>query len=139
MADGESLVAARVRPKLRYSMRTGLLVLVFACITPALVVSSIAVYESYLIQKERIFRDTIFLARNLTAILDREMTGVEAGLQMLASSPDLVGGDLAGFHQRAREAIKFQIVDSYVLTDKEGHQVVNTMVPYGTPLSLIHI
>ncbi|WZB75084.1 sensor domain-containing diguanylate cyclase [Achromobacter insuavis] len=115
-------------------MRTGLLVLVFACITPALVVSSIAVYESYLIQKERIFRDTIFLARNLTAILDREMTGVEAGLQMLASSPDLVGGDLAGFHQRAREAIKFQIVDSYVLTDKEGHQVVNTMVPYGTPL-----
>lgn len=59
------------------------------------------------------------------------MTGVEAGLQMLALSPDLVGGDLAGFHQRAREAIKFQIVDSYVLTDKEGHQVVNTMVPYG--------
>ncbi|CAB3632419.1 MULTISPECIES: diguanylate cyclase [Achromobacter] len=134
MADGESLVAARVRPKLRYSMRTGLLVLVFACIAPALAVSSIAVYESYLIQKERIFRDTIFLARNLTAILDREMTGVEAGLQMLASSPDLVGGDLGGFHQRAREAIKFQIVDSYVLTDKEGRQVVNTMVPYGTPL-----
>lgn len=49
MADGKSLVAARVRPKLRYLMRTGLLVLVFACITPALMVSSIAVYESYLI------------------------------------------------------------------------------------------
>lgn len=134
MPDGESLAAARVRPQHRYSMRTGLLALVFACIAPALVVASVAVYESYQIQKERIFRDTIFMARNLTAILDREMTGVEAGLQMLASSPDLISGDLAGFHQRAREAIRFQIVDSYVLTDKEGHQVVNTLVPYGTSL-----
>lgn len=134
MADGEILAATRVRPRYRYSMRTGLLALVFACIAPALVVASIAVYESYLIQKERIFRDTIFLARNLTAILDREMTGVEAGLQMLATSPDLIGGDLAGFHQRARETIKFQIVDSYVLTDKTGHQVLNTLVPYGTAL-----
>ena len=75
-------------------MRTGLLLLVFACIFPALVVASLAVYESYVIQKERIFRDTIFLARNLTAILDRELTAVEAGMQMLASSPDLVAGDL---------------------------------------------
>ena len=45
-------------------MRTGLLLLVFACIFPALVVASLAVYESYVIQKERIFRDTIFLARS---------------------------------------------------------------------------
>ncbi|MCZ8391152.1 sensor domain-containing diguanylate cyclase [Achromobacter xylosoxidans] len=134
MADGESLTVARVRSKHRYSMRTGLLGLVVACIAPALVVASIAVYESYLIQKERIFRDTIFLARNLTAILDREMTGVEAGLQMLASSPDLLSGDMAGFHQRAREAIKFQVIDSYVLTDRSGRQLVNTLVPYGTEL-----
>ncbi|WYX19344.1 hypothetical protein WJ973_26975 [Achromobacter xylosoxidans] len=55
MADGESLAVARVRSKHRYSMRTGLLGLVVACIAPALVVASIAVYESYLIQKERIF------------------------------------------------------------------------------------
>lgn len=134
MADGESLAATQVRPRYRYSMRAGLLVLVFACIAPALMVASVAVYESYQIQRERIFRDTIFLARNLTAILDREMTGVEAGVQILASSPDLLAGDLAGFHQRARDAIKFQIVDSYVLTDKDGHQVVNTLVPYGTAL-----
>ncbi|MGB3818076.1 diguanylate cyclase [Achromobacter pulmonis] len=134
MADGEILAVTRARPRRRYTMRTGLLALVFACIAPALVVASIAVYESYQIQKERIFRDTIFLARNLTAVLDRELTGVEAGLQMLASSPDLIGGDLAGFHRRAREVIKFQIVDSYVLTDKEGQQVLNTLVPYGTAL-----
>lgn len=134
MADGESSAGVRRAPPRRYSMRTGLLALVFACITPALIVATVAVYESYVIQKERIFRDTIFLARNLTAILDRELTGVEAGLQMLASSPDLMGGDLAGFHRRAREAVRFQIVDSYVLTNKEGRQVINTQVPYGTTL-----
>lgn len=136
MADGESLAGVRTRPPHRYSMRTGLLALVFTCIAPALVVASVAVYESYVVQKERIFRDTIFLARNLASILDRELTGVEAGVQMLASSPDLLNGDFAGFHQRARESVRFQIVDSYVLTDKEGHQVLNTLVPYGTPLPL---
>lgn len=78
-------------------MRTGLLTLVFACILPALVVASVAVYESYVVQKDRILRDTIFLARNLAAILDRELTGVQAGLQMLATSPDLLSGDLASF------------------------------------------
>lgn len=134
MADGESLAGVRTRPQHRYSMRTGLLALVFTCISPALVVASVAVYESYVIQKERVFRDTIFLARNLTSILDRELTGVEAGLQMLASSPDLIGGDLAGFHQRARDSLRFQIVDSYVLTDREGHQILNTLVPFGTAL-----
>ncbi|WMD23349.1 sensor domain-containing diguanylate cyclase [Achromobacter seleniivolatilans] len=136
MADGESLAGVRTRPQHRYSMRAGLLALVFTCIAPALVVASVAVYESYIIQKERIFRDTIFLARNLTSILDRELTGVEAGLQMLASSPDLIGGDLAAFHQRARESVRFQIVDSYVLTDKEGRQVINTLVPFGTALPI---
>lgn len=115
-------------------MRTGLLVLVFTCISPALIVASVAVYESYVIQKERVFRDTIFLARNLTSILDRELTGVEAGLQMLASSPDLINGDLAGFHQRARDSVRFQIVDSYALTDREGRQILNTLAPYGAAL-----
>jgi len=134
MSDGETRAGVRRRQARRYSMRTGLLALVFACITPALIVATVAVYESYVIQKERIFRDTIFLARNLTAILDRELTGVEAGLQMLASSPDLVEGDLAGFHRRARESVRFQIVDSYVLTNKEGRQIINTQVPYGTAL-----
>lgn len=120
-------------------MRTGLLLLVFACIFPALVVASLAVYESYVIQKERIFRDTIFLARNLTAILDRELTAVEAGMQMLASSPDLVAGDLPAFHQRARDAVRFQIADSYVLTDRAGRQVLNTLVPYGTALPMSRV
>ena len=120
-------------------MRTGLLLLVFACIFPALVVASLAVYESYVIQKERIFRDTIFLARNLTAILDRELTAVEAGMQMLASSPDLVAGDLPAFHQRARDAVRFQIADSYVLTDRAGRQILNTQVPYGTSLPMSRV
>ncbi|CAB3720930.1 sensor domain-containing diguanylate cyclase [Achromobacter piechaudii] len=134
MADAESLPGVRTRPPHRYSMRAGLLTLVFACILPALVVASVAVYESYVVQKERILRDTIFLARNLASTLDREMTGVESGLQMLAASPDLLSGDLASFHQRARDSLRFQIVDSYVLTDADGQQVINTLAPFGSPL-----
>ncbi len=136
VAEAESPAGAKARPQRLYSMRTGLLALVFTCISPALIVASVAVYESYVIERERIFRDTIFLARNLTAILDRELTGVAAGVQMLASSPDLLTGDLPSFHQRARESVQFQIVDSYVLTDRDGRQIINTLVPYGTPLPL---
>lgn len=127
-------VQSQQRKPRRYSMRTGLLALVVACISPALIVASIAVYESYVIQKERIFRDTIFLARNLTAILDRELTGVEAGLRMLASSPDAVAGNLQGLYERAREAVGFHIAEHYVLSDRDGRQLINTLVPYGEAL-----
>ena len=57
-------------------------------------------------------------------------------MQMLASSPDLVAGDLPAFHQRARDAVRFQIADSYVLTDRAGRQILNTQVPYGTSLPM---
>ena len=128
MTDGESLVSARARPPRRYSMRTGLLLLVFACIFPALVVASLAVYELRHPERAHIPRHDI-PGPNLTAILDRELTAVEAGMQMLASSPDLVAGDPPAFHQRARDAVRFQIADSYVLTDRAGRQILNTRFP----------
>ncbi len=136
MKSSEPVVVSDVRPAPRYSMRAGLLALVFVCIAPALVIASIAVRESYVLQKERILGDTIVLARALAASLDREFAGVQASLQVLAGSPELADGDLQSFHRRASEAIKFQIADSYVLIDRSGQQVVNTRVPYGTALPL---
>lgn len=134
MQSGERIVSSDSRAAPRYSMRAGLLALVFVCIAPALVIASIAVHESYALQKQRILGDTIVLARALAASLDREFAGVQAGLQVLASSPELRDGDLKSFHRRASEAIKFQIADSYVVIDRSGQQVANTRVPYGTEL-----
>lgn len=115
-------------------MKTGLLVLVAACIVPALVVALVAVYQSYATQRDRIFRDAIFVTRNLVAILDRELAGVEAGLQMLASSPDLVAGDFASFHRRAQGSVRFQIAENYALIDSDGRTLLDTARPFGSPL-----
>jgi diguanylate cyclase (GGDEF)-like protein len=46
----------------------------------------------------------------------------------------LVTGDLANFHKRATDAVKGQLVSNYVLTDRQGSQLLNTVVPFGTPL-----
>lgn len=53
---------------------------------------------------------------------------------MLASSEALRTGNLAAFHKLAQDAVKTQIVYNYVLTDRAGHQILNTLRPYGAVL-----
>lgn len=118
----------------RCSVRVCLFMLVCACIVPAVLVATGLVYQNYDLQRDRIARDAIVLARNFAVMLDREFAGVESGLRVLATSPDLVAGDLARFHQRATDALKYQIVNNYVLTDRSGRQLLNTLQPFGKPL-----
>jgi len=108
--------------------------LIIACVLPAAIVSASLVYANYRLQREQIYRSTVLLARQIASDMDRELAGVESGLRVLATSPDLAAGDLNSFHQRAREAIKSQIVRNYLLTDREGRQILNTLLPFGTRL-----
>ncbi len=118
----------------RYSLRASLLGLVGACLLPAAVIAAGLVYANYLLQRDRVYRDTVLSARYLAADMDRELTAIESGLRVLSTSPELAAGDLASFHKHATEALKGQIVNNYVLTDRQGSQLLNTMVPFGTPL-----
>jgi len=120
-------------PRLR-SIRASLLLLVTACVLPAVLVSSILVYQDYHLQRDRIYQQAILVARNLAAALDRELVGVESGLRVLATSPDLAAGDLDSFQRRATDALKFQIVSNYVMLDRGGEQRLNTLRPYGEAL-----
>jgi diguanylate cyclase (GGDEF)-like protein len=120
----------------RYSLRISLFLLVAICVLPAVVVSAGLVAANYLMQRDMLHSETVLLARKIAADLDRELSGVESGLKVLATSRDLIEGNFASFHQRASDALKSQIVYSYVLTDREGRPILNTLVPYGTPLPL---
>lgn len=121
-------------PPGRYSIRASLIALVVACLTPGLLVSGYLVHDNYAQHRARLERDALLQARSLAAALDREFSGVVSGLRLLSSSPALDAGDLRAFHERAREALAFQNVDSYVLTDRLGGQRLNTVRNFGDPL-----
>jgi len=118
--------AGRPRDRRSISIRVGLIALVVACALPATLVAARAVYEAYELRQTRIYETTILTARSLAADLDRELEGIGAGLRVLAGSSDLAHDDLASFHARAVEALKYQDVDRYVLTDPAGNEVLDT-------------
>ena len=117
-----------------HSIKASLIALVTACLTPGLLVSGYLVYENYAQHRARLERDAVLQARSLAAALDREFSGVMSGLRVLSTSSDLAAGDLQALHTRAREALAFQIVDNYVLTDRQGRQHANTLRDFGMPL-----
>ncbi len=118
----------------RWSIRASLTGLVGACLVPALLVSGYLVHENYAQHRARLERDALLQARSLAAALDREFSGVVSGLRVLSTSPHLAANDLRSFHERARGALAFQIVDNYVMTDRTGRQLVNTVRDFDEPL-----
>lgn len=117
-----------------YSLRTSLLVLVWLCTLPAILLSGYLALTNYRLERDRVHSESLMLARKVSAELDRELSAIESALLILARSPALAEGDLAAFHRQASEALPTQIVYNYVLTDRDGNQLLNTAVPWGSPL-----
>jgi diguanylate cyclase (GGDEF)-like protein len=118
----------------RYSLRSTLLWLVAVCIVPAACVIAYLLWQVYELERQQVFNSTSLLARKVAADLDRELSAIESGLHVLAESRQLQTGDLEAFHAFAGRAVTTQIVYNYVLLDRQGRQVLNTVVPYGSPL-----
>lgn len=116
------------------SLRRSLWLLVAVCVLPALALSSFNAYEIHRLYRQQIYSETQRIAESLSADVDRELAGIESGLKLLATAEELRQGDLAQFHRIAQNAVKSQIVYNYILTDSSGHQIMNTLVPYGKPL-----
>lgn len=116
------------------SLRASLYALVWVCVLPAVGLAAYLAVANYRLERERVYAQSLMLARQVAADLDRELTAIESGLKILSTSQFLEQGDLARFHAQARQAVPTQIVYNYVLTDEQGRQVLNTVVPWGTPL-----
>ncbi|WP_371866078.1 hybrid sensor histidine kinase/response regulator [Duganella radicis] len=109
--------------------------LVWACALPAIV--GFALLTAHFIDRERdqIKRDTLITARALIQAVDRDLnTGITLALA-LSHSPNLDRGDLAAFHEEARQALRPEFPGfNFVLSDRDSVQLLNTVYPYGTPL-----
>lgn len=73
------------------------------------------------------------LARDVAGDIDRELQGVVAALEALSTSPALAEGNLDVFYKQAQRALAFRGA-AIVMRDPHGQQLVNTIVPWGTPL-----
>lgn len=122
-------------PRVRWSVRAMLGCLVFACLTPGLVGVLLLFFNEYQNGRTQKEKDTIQTARALTQAVDAQLLKAQVVAQSLASAGSLGKRDFADFHRRAREALTTtKPGTNFVLTDRSGQQIVNTLIPFGQPL-----
>ena len=118
----------------RRTIRFWLNCLVIACILPAVIVTTFIILRSFTQERAGIERDLAGTARALGQAVDAELTGTRSALLVLAMSPHLASGDLTKFYGDARKLVEALNVDNVVLSDLDGQQLINTLLPYGASL-----
>jgi hypothetical protein len=90
----------------RITIHFWLICLVAACILPAAAVAAFPIVRSYEDGNAGVEAQVVGVARALTQAVDANLNGVQSTLQILATSRVLQTGDLAGFYERAEEALR---------------------------------
>jgi signal transduction histidine kinase/CheY-like chemotaxis protein len=116
-------------------LRSHLLLLVLGAVLPVLVFSAVMAVVFWRQQHAAVDQRFLERVRALTIALDREMEGHIRGLEVLAQSFALQAGDLRAFTGQAQRIRAEQIDwDAVSLMDPRGVPLMNTRVPFGTPL-----
>ena len=87
-------------------------------------------------EAEAVDRSTLRSAQSIARAIEPMINGMVITVNLLASTEELMDGDLRSFHRRSRVALR----DSghfVILVDDEGNQLLNTRVDYGAPLGKI--
>lgn len=116
------------------SLRRALRTLVVFSVLPTVIVGLLLAYANYRLQRESVEQQTVLVVRAIQSDLEREMAAIESALKILATAPELGTGNLQGFYARATQALGSGSVLNYILTDREGRQILNTLLPFGAPL-----
>jgi signal transduction histidine kinase/CheY-like chemotaxis protein len=117
----------------RLSMRSYLVLLVLAIMLPGAIFAGFLFLRYYNSEIGRLHEDLQADARQLALTIDRELAGLQSTLRTLAVSSRVTQGDFEGFYRQAEEVKSFVGVN-ILLRDVKGQQLVNTRVPWGTPL-----
>ena len=123
------------RPVRLWSVQTLLLGLVLACLLPGLGGVSLLLYRTYEDGRQRIEENTIQTARAMVKVVDGEIKIARVIALALSNSSFIASADWAKFDQRARDLIQSEgIAANVVLSDSDGQQLVNTVLPFGRAL-----
>jgi diguanylate cyclase (GGDEF)-like protein len=124
----------RIRARRSVSLRRALRMLVIVSVLPAALVGVLLAYANYLLQRDSVEQQTALMVRAIQSDLDNELAAIESALKTLATAPELADGNLQGFYLRASNALQSGVVLNYILSDREGRQVLNTLLPFGAGL-----
>lgn len=116
-------------------IRTNLALVVLACVIPTVAGFGLLFNDFYRSEQTRFERDTIMLTRAMVLAVDRDLSSSKMAALALATSPSLATNNLAAFHAEARSLLIPELPGySFVLCDTRAQQLVDTTVPFGTPL-----
>ena len=116
-----------------FGIQARLTMLAVVTAMPLVALASFAILRTVDDQRTQIQQDIRQRAEDLLADVDRQISAVEAELQVLAISPNLQDGDFAAFDRQMRAALKMRGT-SIVLHDTKGQQLLSTNRPFGEPL-----
>jgi hypothetical protein len=83
------------------TIRSSLVLLVMACIVPASLMVVALLWYDYRQDRERLVQESTATARAIVSAVDRDLAGMQAALQALATSRHLASDDLAAFYGQA--------------------------------------
>jgi len=114
-------------------LRLRLLLLAASGLVPLLVVLAWGI--NYLVEDRRMEaeRSVLELSRALATAVDAELRSVITLLEHMGTSDELERADLRAFHQSAGRTAEQLGWRQVVLGDADGHVLLRTIVPYGTP------
>ena len=102
---------------------------------PGLIAAAVLLYGVYATERGQLEGTALQAARGLSLAVERDLAGMRGKLDILATSPQLQGGDFAAFQKQAEFVLATeQLAEAIVLIDGTGQQLVNTLRPYGTAL-----
>lgn len=118
------------------SISSYLVALVAVIALPLLAFVAFLLFQLEISERETLRRETAEDAQSLGRNVDRKLQDIATTGRLLAASPELEKGDLAAFHNRTQSILHSGSL-YVIVAAKDGQQLLNTRVPYGTKLGKI--
>jgi PAS domain S-box-containing protein len=125
---------ARIGQPRQRLLRFWLVSSLLACVLPVWLTVGLFGYRAYQQKRSLVEQRLLERARALSVLVDRELAAMQASATALATSPSLASGDFAAFHHQALAVLQGYPGGNISLSDATAQQLVNTFVPFGTPL-----
>lgn len=114
-------------------IRAYLLLMAIAILVPVIVVSAIALRMLQNAELATSLQRLHEAANGVSLLLDRDLYSAEAALRVLGGSASLAHRDFKTFYEKAKMADRGPNTWT-VLVDQDSKQIINTLLPYGSPL-----
>jgi signal transduction histidine kinase len=114
--------------------RTYLLLMLVAIIVPAACLSALGLSMLLRFERESRFHAIGEVARSTSMLIDSEIAIAEASINNIANSQDVAADNFERLH-RLLSATRKSPLTWTLIADADGNGLMNTLVPYGTPLA----